>query len=135
MSSQISPFQVTANNPDWQQAAAVLGHGLLPWQKDAFDTLKGARFSFAVAFMGSGKSYVQLTLGADEIIKSKYKQKQLIIVPQSHIHAGFVKETLHLNKRMIKWTVLEEHKFLSEFGKDVNEPELKGMFSLREQAN
>lgn len=115
MKSNISPFEVSAENPDWQQPL-VFGKGMLPWQQDAFKGVRGARFSFIVAFMGSGKSYVQLTLGADEIIKSKARQKQLVIVPQSHIHAGFIDETLHIGAKVVKWEVLPEHIFLSEFG-------------------
>jgi hypothetical protein len=118
MANSTGHFQISATNPDYQQAT-TFGKGLLPWQKDAFKAVRGARFSFVVAFMGSGKSYVQLTLGADEIIKSKYTQKQLVIVPQSHIHKGFVKETLHLNGREIQWEVGADQIFLGELTKDV----------------
>jgi superfamily II DNA or RNA helicase len=113
-----SPFQVSATNPDWQQVQ-VFGDGLLPWQIDAVKAVGGSRFSFVIAFMGSGKSFVQLTLGAQEIAKSNYTQKQLIIVPQSHIYAGFVKEIIYLGNKKIEWEVIQEHRFLSEFGGDV----------------
>lgn len=113
MANSSSTFQVSAENKAWEKSLAS-GNGLFPWQQTAFDTLKGARFSFVVAFMGSGKSRVQLTLAADEIKKSKYEQKQLVIVPQQHIANGFVEENLYLNGRDIKWEVLEVHKFVSE---------------------
>ncbi len=63
---------------------------LWDWQIAAFQEVSGSRFGLVTAFCGSGKSFLQVCLAIDEIIKSSYTQKQLIVVPQEHIHKGFV---------------------------------------------
>jgi hypothetical protein len=60
------------------------------WQKDAFEKLRGKRFTLVAAFCGSGKSILQVALAIDDVIQSGYTQKQLIVVPQSHIGAGMI---------------------------------------------
>lgn len=113
MEKHFVPFQLSAKNENWDNNQ-VFGKGALPWQQNAFDALRDSRFSFCVAFMGSGKSYVQLMLASDEIIKSKFSQKQLIIVPQSHIADGFVGKTVYVQGKPINWEVLQEHQFISD---------------------
>ncbi len=65
---------------------------LWDWQQVAFPAVSGARFSLVTAFCGSGKSFLQVCLAIDEVIRSGYTQKQLIVVPQEHIHEGFSKD-------------------------------------------
>ena len=60
------------------------------WQEDAFAVGKNARFFAIQAFCGSGKSILQINLAIHDIISSNYTQKQLFVVPQEHIHRGFV---------------------------------------------
>jgi hypothetical protein len=68
----------------------TLGGDNREWQVEAYDKLKALRFAFCVAFCGSGKSILQVYLAAYDYIKSKFTQKQLLIVPQSVIAKGFI---------------------------------------------
>ena len=95
----IGSLRVDGQNPEWNDPkyiivpnpdGVVLGNGGRDWQKKAYEQLKDERFSFIAAFCGSGKSVVLVALGVHDVVASNYTQKQLIVVPQSHIHKGFV---------------------------------------------
>lgn len=85
--------------------------GLWDWQVIAFDQVAGAQFSLVTAFCGSGKSFLQVCLAIDEIIRSGYTQKQLIVVPQEHIHKGFTADknleyqSIKLREEKYQWRV------------------------------
>lgn len=87
------------------------------WQQKAFDKGKDARFFAIQAFCGSGKSILQLQLAIYDIIQSGYTQKQLVVVPQQHIHKGFVGDgdlkwmSVSQNDVDYVWNVQPEHNF------------------------
>jgi superfamily II DNA or RNA helicase len=96
------------------------------WQRDAFNKLKNARFALCAAFCGSGKSILQVALAVHDIVRCGYKQKQLIVVPQQHIHKTFVGEgnieyiPLLVNGKKYEWKVI--HNFC-----DADDEILKGL--------
>jgi hypothetical protein len=87
------------------------------WQHAAFAVGKDARFFSGQAFCGAGKSVLQTQLAIYDIVTSGYTQKQLIIVPQEHIHRGFVGEgDLHYmlveqNGVEYVWNIQPQHNF------------------------
>jgi hypothetical protein len=62
---------------------------LREWQPEAFQKMKDARFGLLVAPCGGGKSTLQCALAAEQVRATDGMQRQLILVPQSHISAGF----------------------------------------------
>ena len=60
------------------------------WQKVAFKKLKDATNCIIQAFCGSGKTLLHVWLGIYDVVSSGWGRKQLIVVPQNHIHKGFV---------------------------------------------
>jgi hypothetical protein len=58
------------------------------WQVDAFEAGKDARFFLCQAPGGSGKSALRCMLGAYDLLH-RPGQKQLVLIPQQHIHHGF----------------------------------------------
>jgi hypothetical protein len=92
------------------------------WQKRAFDYLKNAMYSLLVACCGSGKTTVQVFLSVFDI-KNQLFRKQLIVVPQNHIHKGFCSFskngkstdylTLLYQKKPIQWKIPSRHNFCS----------------------
>lgn len=84
---------------------------LWDWQIVAFKQVAKAPFSLVTAFCGSGKSFLQVCLAIDEIVKSDYTQKQLIVVPQEHIHQGFTADgeleyqSINLHGTKYQWRV------------------------------
>lgn len=97
---------------------------LWDWQKKAFPRVAGAQFSLVTAFCGSGKSFLQVCLAIEEVIKSGYTQKQLIVVPQEHIHEGFSKDPeleyqcIILHGKKYHWKIQDN--FCKEGGSRVN---------------
>ena len=67
------------------------GQEQFKWQKDAYDQLKDRRFGFCVAFCGSGKTLLQIYLAAHDYFQSGFTQRQLLIMPQAIIAAGFTR--------------------------------------------
>ena len=59
------------------------------WQESAFKSLKDSRNCIIQAYCGSGKSLLQVWLSIYDILSSGYTRKQIIAVPQSHIHQSF----------------------------------------------
>ena len=100
---KISPkkngLRVDGQNPEWNDPkyiivpnpdGVVLGAGGRDWQPEAYEQLKDSRNAFIAAFCGAGKTVVLIGLGVHDVVASNYTQRQLIVVPQSHIHKGFV---------------------------------------------
>lgn len=82
-------------NPDYKDPQYIRPHDNKPkilwyWQPEAFDKLKDVTFACICAFCGSGKSILQVALAVHDVVRSGYTQKQLAVVPESHIHRGFV---------------------------------------------
>lgn len=118
----------------------MLGRGVhFKWQKKAFARLKDAAYSLLVACCGSGKTTVQIFLAIYDILEKRQRrvsQKQLVIVPQNHIHKGFCsfskngKSTEYLSiryqntrtgkSRLIEWKIPSVHNFCSRKSKTVN---------------
>lgn len=97
--NKIGSLRVDGQNPEWnspqyitlpKQNVKSLGDGGRKWQPEAYEQLKDKQFAIAAAFCGSGKSILQVALGVHDVVTSGWRQKQLIVVPQSHIHRGFV---------------------------------------------
>jgi hypothetical protein len=93
--TKVGSLRVEGVNPEYDDTKWIVvpnkeAKELRWWQPDAFDTLKDARFGFAIAFCGSGKSILQVALAVHDVIQSGWTQKQLIVVPQSHISRGFI---------------------------------------------
>ena len=121
-----TPFRVEGHNPNWQAPTDRLDKyfpeinpefkEMWPWQEEAFEKGKDARFFTAQAFCGSGKSILQVQLATYDVIKSNYTQKQLIVVPQQHIHNGFVGSdrgymSFLQNGKKYEWLIQPEHNF------------------------
>jgi hypothetical protein len=93
--SKIAALTVFTKNPEYQDPKwlphpAQMIKELRWWQNEAFAKLKDSNFALIVAFCGSGKSILQVAMAVYDVIKSDWMQKQLVVVPQSHIHQGFV---------------------------------------------
>jgi superfamily II DNA or RNA helicase len=91
-----SRLSTSGTNPTWStivlEPKAVSGvRELRDWQPDAFLKLHLAEHSFLVAPCGAGKSTLQCALAAYEAEHTRFRQRQLIVVPQSHISGGFSK--------------------------------------------
>jgi hypothetical protein len=87
-------LRTTRFNPQWNDTQFMLAPsggpvGLRWWQPEAFDILKNKKFALLVAFCGSGKSLMQVALAVHDVVASGWMQKQLIVVPQSHMEKGF----------------------------------------------
>ncbi|MGC4033476.1 MAG: hypothetical protein QM754_17440 [Tepidisphaeraceae bacterium] len=79
-----------------------------PWQLKVLNKFKNERFTLNKAPGGSGKSLVQCMLGALDI--GKTGNKQLLLVPQNHIHHGFVGDGVIVFRlcpgdRLRKWSM------------------------------
>ena len=74
-----------------------------PWQQECRKKLFGKRFTLVCAPCASGKSIMILLLAVDEVVASKFKQKQLIVVPQEVIAQSFTKERRILNGKTYTW--------------------------------
>jgi len=59
-----------------------------PWQEQAFHTMVPAQHALCQAPGGGGKGTLQCMAGAADLNENP-RQKQLILVPQQHIHHGF----------------------------------------------
>lgn len=66
---------------------------------------------------GSGKTTLLIALAIYDILYSDFAQKQLIIVPQTHIGIGFAKDSelsyicIKLGNKKFQWKILEKHNF------------------------
>jgi len=94
-SNKIQSLSVNGLNPEYNDPQYITINDGSPkslryWQPEAFEKVKDDQYSLVMAFCGSGKSMLQNALGIYDVVSSGYKQKQLISVPQSHIHRGFV---------------------------------------------
>jgi hypothetical protein len=125
---KISALSVSGQNPEYQDPKFLEHHDeiikrLRWWQLEAFAKLKDERFAMAVAFCGSGKSILQVALAIYDIIKSDWNQKQLIVVPQSHISKGFLGGdgqdyiTIEVEGVVYNWLVV--HDFCDDKSKEV----------------
>lgn len=92
-------LKVRGHNPKWDDPQYIvppnetvrkIGAYGRTWQLEAFQKCRRKPYTFLAAFCGSGKSVVQVALAIDDVIESGYTQKQLVVVPQSHIAGGFV---------------------------------------------
>jgi len=80
------------------------------WQTKARVKLSGERFRIVSAPCGSGKSIAILLTCIDEILFSKYTQKQLIVVPQKIIGQSFTESLKITNGKTYTW--LPAHNFI-----------------------
>ena len=83
---------------------------LRPWQVEAFQLLRPAQYGQCQAPGGSGKSLEQVMLGQADIDDTG--NKQLILVPQNHIHHSFFGDenlefTLPDNVQVSRWSIAE----------------------------
>ena len=81
---------------------------LRPWQTEAIQIGRPARYCLIQAPGGSGKSLLQVMLGQADIEDTG--NKQLILVPRNHIHHGFfdddcIQFTLPGEKKSSRWSV------------------------------
>src|SRR5581483_8208681 len=81
---------------------------LRKWQSEAVQTGRDARYYLCQAPGGSGKSLVQVMLAQADIRETG--NKQLILVPQSHIHHTFfdvdaIRFTLPGDNEKSKWQI------------------------------
>ncbi|MFA6678996.1 MAG: hypothetical protein WCR96_00700 [Candidatus Methanomethylophilaceae archaeon] len=130
MISKISALSVSGHNPQYRDPKYLTipsqrVKSLRWWQTEAYDRLKDSRFSLIVAFCGSGKSILQVSLSVHDIVTSNWKQKQLILVPQQHIGAGFIGDeersylTLEVDGKQYDWKV--SHNFCDETSVGIKE--------------
>ena len=90
----IEALRVCGHNPEYNDPQYIdipdnEAKKLRYWQPDCFESVKNERYSMISAFCGSGKSLLQDVLAIHDIVESDFTQKQLIVVPQNHIHGGF----------------------------------------------
>jgi hypothetical protein len=82
---------------------------MLSWQERAYDILKSSKYGIVQAPSGSGKSLLQVWLASNDIVSSGYTQKQLIVVPQNHVHRTFIDKdgpmTLMTKDGLFEWAV------------------------------
>lgn len=131
--SHLNAFRLKAHNPAYNDPQYLLtpnpeykklGDGGRKWQIKAANKGKNARFFFMSAFCGSGKSLLQIWLAIHDAIRSKKRQKQLIVVPQRHIGAGFVVDEeyayipIEVNGKKYTWKV-GSNNFCDPNNKDV----------------
>ena len=110
---------------------------LRPWQVEAVQLLRPAQYTVCQAPGGSGKSLTQVVLAQADIEDTG--NKQLILVPQNHIHHSFfghdsLEFTLPGNDRESRWVVahnLCEKK--PETGRRLREFLLEDVRTLRKQ--
>ena len=115
-------FKVSGSNPhylDEERLYPIYGEvkNMFGWQEKAFAKGKDERFFSCQAFCGSGKSILQIYLATHDIIASGFKQKQLFVVPQEHIHKGFVGDgqlqhmSIEQNGKQYNWAIQSCHNF------------------------
>jgi len=115
-------YRVFGHNPNYGRSENIYPtesviKAMFGWQKDAFEMGKDERFFLTQAFCGSGKSILQINLAIHDIVSSGYRQKQLFVVPQEHIHKGFVGDGLDLFMRVqqggveYNWAIQPHHNF------------------------
>jgi hypothetical protein len=130
---EANDYKVEGHNPFYGQLqylypVDVKFKQMFGWQKEAFDKGKDSRFFAIQAFCGSGKSILQINLALHDIVSSGFKQKQLIVVPQEHIHRGFVADgdlnylSVHQNDKDYQWNIQGTDNFC-----DGKEPRLEGL--------
>ncbi len=121
-----NPYRVEGYNPGWndpswndtQYLSEINSEfkKMWPWQEDALNKGKDAKFFAIQAFCGSGKSILQIQLAIHDVVRSNYTQKQLIVVPQQHIHRGFVGDDLDYlsvlqGAEKYEWHIQPSHNF------------------------
>lgn len=94
-------------------APKELGTGRWKWQLKAFNDLRKARFGLLSAFCGSGKTAVEIALAIDDFKRTG--NKQLIVVPQSHLADNFTKDrdrhdiNIRIGNQIHSWLVLNNY--------------------------
>lgn len=83
------PKQIILHEDDRPKEHVTPEYTLRGWQLDAFSELNQSPYALIQAFCGSGKTILQVFLAVNDAIQTNYNQKQLIVVPQSHIANGF----------------------------------------------
>lgn len=141
-------LNIQAFNPHFDDPQYIIPHNLTvkklggygrKWQLEAFEKCRLKPYAFCAAFCGSGKSVVQVALAIDEVIASNYCQKQLIIVPQSHIHQGFLgSESLGYMRIDIAgkehdWKIADQHNFCDEKSQNVKQKLKKWLLTSGEK--
>ena len=127
-------YQINIHEPIDQSASffasmELLSKTLYPWQRKAIRRAltekkkKGReeliRFFSIQAPCGCGKTTLLIALSIYDIITSNLGQKQLIIVPQTHIGMGFTREngidyiSIKLGKETYQWQVFKDQNFCS----------------------
>ncbi len=113
---------------EYFEALKLQDKSLFKWQRKAFNKAvkKGGkrgrdhivRFFAIQAPCGCGKTTLLIALAIYDIISSDWKQKQLIIVPQSHVGLGFTEEpgsnyiSIQVKRKKYQWAVLKDcHNF------------------------
>lgn len=98
-------YSLTSNKENTVRTEPVQAH---PWQIAAFVEMSRAQYGLCQAPGGSGKSALQSMLGAADL-EERPGQKQLILVPQQHIHHGFCgeqgKAMFEVGGRRLTWKV------------------------------
>ena len=121
-SSKLEALQVRGHNPNYKKNKMlnVITDAIKElrwWQLEAYEQLKDLRFTLIVAFCGSGKSILQVFLAGHDIVASNWTQKQLMVVPQQHIHRGFVGDEefnyfkIKLHGKTYYWKINPDHNF------------------------
>ena len=130
-----SDYQFNVHEPEDQSveffaSMELLSKTLYGWQREAIKralTMKKkkgkeylVRFFSIQAPCGCGKTTLLIALSIYDIIKSNFRQKQLIIVPQSHIGRGYTGEkgidyiSIKLEDgETYQWQVLRKQNFCS----------------------
>ncbi len=74
------------------------------WQQKCRLQVRGKRFSIISAPCGSGKSFAMILRSLDDIVDSNFKQRVLIVVPQSVIADGFTRrEEIKIDGKIYLW--------------------------------
>jgi hypothetical protein len=102
---------VISDSYDIKPSSKPAVKGLREWQARGLKVLGDAQFTFTTAPCGSGKSTFQVELGVRELIRTHFQQKQLFVVPQSHIGGSFSNHAVKVGQKSYTWAVTSENTF------------------------
>ena len=94
------------------EIAKELGYGGRDYQKRCIETFRSQKRTLLIAPTGSGKSLTLVFRAALEILDTKYKQKQVFVVPQLHLSQGFSEgqhSKLSIDGQTYEWEITENY--------------------------
>ena len=97
-------------------------YDLRRWQREPAAECHKHRYYSLVAQGGMGKSFIIVYWQIDDIVRSDYTRRQLVLVPQRGIGRGFDAVRLVYHGKNIQWDIIKHHYY-----KNMTKPKIREM--------